>query len=151
MRRLQTGSCKPFFVEDYKPPSERCSQHVCGAALGLYGGVGDIIYRRGAPGHCIFAAHPNQEIESDQRHNCSRMNASTSHDRKETVSPSCVPAIAYVSHLIFSGSTRVWERYILCETTQTERRGFISRTITNFWCEYYGRLIPSASVLGVFP
>ena len=56
---------QPIFVDDYKLSSERYSQHVCGAALGLYGGVGDIIYRRGAPGHCIFAAYPNQEIESD--------------------------------------------------------------------------------------
>ena len=56
-------------MDDYKLSSERCSQHVCGAAIGLYGGVGDIIYRRGAPGHCIFAAYTNQKIESDQRHN----------------------------------------------------------------------------------
>ena len=62
-----------FLVEDYKPPSERCSQHVCGAALGLYGGVGDIIYRRGAPSRCIFAAYTNQKVESDQRHSWSRM------------------------------------------------------------------------------
>ena len=32
-----------FFVEDYKLPSERYSQHVCRAAIGLYGGVGDIV------------------------------------------------------------------------------------------------------------
>ena len=64
---------QPFFVDDYKLSSERYSQHVCGAAIGLYGGVGDIIYRRGAPGHCIFAAYTNQKIESDQRHNRSRM------------------------------------------------------------------------------
>ena len=60
-------------MDDYKLSSERYSQHVCGAAIGLYGGVGDIIYRRSAPGHCIFAAYPNQKIESDQRHNESRM------------------------------------------------------------------------------
>ena len=64
---------QPFYVDDYKLSSERYIQHVCGAAIGLYGGVGDIIYRRGAPGHCIFAAYPNQEIESDQRHNWARM------------------------------------------------------------------------------
>ena len=73
MRRLQTGSRNPFFVDDYKLSSERYNQHVCGAAIGLYGGVGDIIHRRGAPGHCIFAAYTNQKIESDQRHNSSRM------------------------------------------------------------------------------
>jgi hypothetical protein len=51
-----------FFVDDYKLTSERYSQHVCGVAIGLYmyGGVGDIIYRRGALGHCIFAAYTNQ-------------------------------------------------------------------------------------------
>ena len=64
---------QPFFVDDYKLSSERYSQHVCGAAIGLYGGVDDIIYRRGAPGHCIFAAYPNQKIESGQRHNWARM------------------------------------------------------------------------------
>ena len=64
---------QPFFVDDYKLSSERYSQHVCGAAIGPYGGVGDIIYRRSAPGHCVFAAYPNQKIESDQRHNWCRM------------------------------------------------------------------------------
>ena len=53
---------QPFLVEDYRLPSERYNQHVCGAALGLYGGVGDIIYRRGTPGHCFFAAYTNQKI-----------------------------------------------------------------------------------------
>ena len=62
-----------FFVDDYKLSSERYSQHVCGAAIGPYGGVGDIIHRRGAPGHCIFAAYTNRKIESDQRHNWCRM------------------------------------------------------------------------------
>ena len=56
-------------MDDYKLSSERYSQHVCGAAIGLYGGVGDIIYRRSAPGHCIFSAYPNQKIESVHRHN----------------------------------------------------------------------------------
>ena len=60
-------------MDDYKLSSERYSQHVCGAAIGLYCGVGDIIYRRSAPGHCIFSAYPNQKIESDQRHNWSKM------------------------------------------------------------------------------
>ena len=35
---------QPFFVDDYKLSSERYSQHVCGAAIGLYGGVGDTLY-----------------------------------------------------------------------------------------------------------
>ena len=64
---------QPFFVDDYELSSERYRQHVCGAAIGPYGGVGDIIYRRSAPGHCIFSAYPNQKIESDQRHNWCRM------------------------------------------------------------------------------
>ena len=46
-------------------------------------------------------------------------------------------------------SVRSVIRYILYETTQTGRRDFISRTITYFWCEYYGRLVPSAFVLEV--
>ena len=33
---------QPFFMEDYKLPSERYSQHVCGAAIGP-GTVGSVI------------------------------------------------------------------------------------------------------------
>ena len=53
---------QPFYVDDYTLSSERYSQHVCGAAIGVYGGVGDIINRRGASGRCIFAAYTNQKI-----------------------------------------------------------------------------------------
>ena len=59
---IKNWKLQPFFVDEIKLSSERYSQHVCGAAIGLYGGVDDIIYRRGAPGRCILAAYTNKKI-----------------------------------------------------------------------------------------
>jgi hypothetical protein len=87
---------QPFFVDDYELSSERDRQHVCGAAIGPYVGVGDIIYRRSAPGHCLISAYPNPKIESDQRHNWCRMTrVHAPRPLRETVSLSHVSAIVH--------------------------------------------------------
>ena len=151
MRRLQTGSCNLF---SWRITNCRVSVTVSmSAGQPLACTVGSVIsYIGEAHRVTVFLLRiQTRRLRVTNVTTVPEWHASTSHDRTETVSPSCVPAIAYVSHLIFSGSTRVWKRYILYETTQTGRCDFISRTITNFWCEYYGRLVPSASVLGVSP